>query len=92
MDRMEFTKEEQHWLFKTVATVLHVGNLEFAPDGEGSTVANQDRAFTMLIFTSTVWKEEVLIPLLMRLLRRIANCIAPAWGTASDVEGEPDQS
>ena len=40
-DDLGFTKKEVHGLFSLIAAILHCGNIDFSPDGEGSKVSNR---------------------------------------------------
>lgn len=44
MDGLNFTQEEKYSIFKTCAAVLHLGNIQFGPnsDGTGSVIVNED--------------------------------------------------
>jgi myosin heavy subunit len=44
MQKLQFGPEEQEEIFKTVAAVIHLGNIQFKDDakGTGSEIVNQD--------------------------------------------------
>jgi len=42
MDVIGLVPEEQNFLFRTLAAILHLGNLRFSKAGDGSRVQNRD--------------------------------------------------
>ena len=42
MERLGFSEGLRASIFNTVVGLLHLGNIEFAPDKDGSTIANDD--------------------------------------------------
>lgn len=42
MDVLKFNPQERQELYSIVAAILHLGNVNFTADGEGSKVANPD--------------------------------------------------
>lgn len=48
---LRFRKDEAFQLFRTVAGILHLGNIKFSPKGEGSAVSNPGGAYSFFYYT-----------------------------------------
>ncbi len=47
MDVIGLVPEEQNFLFRTLAAILHLGNLRFSKAGDGSRVQNRDGTLSL---------------------------------------------
>lgn len=45
MNVLRIPQEDQDALFNAIAAILHLGNLEFAPDKDGSKIKNVEGSF-----------------------------------------------
>ena len=50
MDQLKFSPDEKRSILRICAAILHLGNIEFAPnkDGTGSVIVNEPGSFTFL--------------------------------------------